>query len=207
MRIHHIVSIIGPVSAPIVAAAVLGGCGSGADQPRVASLPAHGTVASSATSAPSTPAGGATDDSGSTTGRPQFRLDDTEARRTALVNAYSSCLIDHGATKVDNSGRAVAVPAGKGGVPFIQVADPVPPAAKAACLHLLPVPPPETDAATNPNFHAQSLAYVGCLKDHGVWVRLLNNHDLDWTYLSGHPVPDDEAKVEQSCLMQAFGGS
>jgi hypothetical protein len=163
--------------------------------------PATGGSTGSDAALPDDPA-----DTDTAPGRPQFRLDDTDARRTALINAYSQCLIDHGATRQPTRGAAAPqmVPAGANGVPYIQVADPVPAAAKAACAGKLPQMPPQVEAATNPHFHEQSLAYVGCLRKHGEWVQLLNDHDLDWTYVAGHPVPDDNGTIEQDCLMEAF---
>jgi hypothetical protein len=133
-----------------------------------------------------------------------FRLDDTDARRTALINAWSQCLIDHGATRGTSRNEPGEV--GPGTSDLIQVADPVPAGASAACTNLLPELPPETEAETNPDFHAQSLAYVACMKNKGLWVQLLNNHDLDWTFTAGHPVPDNQDDIEHGCLLQAFGG-
>jgi len=197
--------------------ASLAACG-GASAPRVAHLPAPGvTSAAGESGTPGSGAGGVggsvdgalppdPEDTDTAVGRPQFRLDDTDARRTALVNAYSQCLLDHGATRGGRTGAAAQpVAGGAGGVPYIQVADPVPAAAKAACAGKLPLMPPQVEAATNPHFHEQSLAYVACLKKHGEWVELLDDHDLDWTYVAGHPVPDDNGTIEQQCLMQAFG--
>lgn len=140
-------------------------------------------------------------------GRPQFRLDDTDERRTALVNAYSQCLLDHGATKGEGRGSAVAAAPGGGdgaGTPPIVVADPVPAAAAAACAAALPLMPPELEAATNPAFHDQSQAYVACMRERGLWVQLLNNTDLDWTYVDNHPVPENSAQIEHDCLLEAF---
>ncbi|WGL53242.1 hypothetical protein P5P86_05305 [Nocardioides sp. BP30] len=197
-----------PLIATLLVAPVLAACGS-TGSPHVAALPAgvsSGTTTSE--SAGTVERTGTSDSDGAdgSPGRPQFRLDDTDARRTALINAYSQCLIDHGATRLTGreSSAPQIVPAGGDGVPFITVADPVPTAAKAACASRLPLMPPQVEAATNPHFHEQSLAYVGCLRKHGEWVELLNNHDLDWTYAEGHPVPEDNAAIEQACLMEAF---
>jgi hypothetical protein len=214
---------IAPLAAVLLAAAALAGCGASGGTSQVASLPISaasqpaghtGSTDSTASNGATTPSGadtvpagsGVSDDSGPIAGRPQFRLDDTDARRAALINAWSSCLIQHGAPKVDNSARVgAAAVAGQGGKPtMIEVGDPVPAAAKVACLHLLPVMPPEEEATTNPDFHAQSLAYVGCMRQKGLWVELLNDHDLDWTFMDGHSVPDDQATIEHDCLLQAF---
>lgn len=171
--------------------------------PVVSSTAPPTTMTKSATTATAMPPDPV--DTDTAAGRPQFRLDDTEDRRTALINAYSQCLLDHGAKPGGrNVPGAQPVPGGSGGKPFIQVADPVPDAAKSACADKLPLMPPQTEASTNPDFHAQSLAYVACLKSHGEWVQLLNDHNLDWTYVAGHPVPEDNATFEQSCLVEAF---
>ncbi len=187
---------------------VTASCSAPEAPPPVASLPATPTTTPSdaapadaaPTDAPGTPADAATPG-----GRPQFRLDDTDERRTALVNAYSQCLLDHGATR--NEGReaaAAAAPEGSSGTPLISVADPVPAEASAACVELLPLLPPEVEAATNPDFREQSMAYVACMKDQGLWVQLLNNSNLDWTYRADHPVPENSDQIEQDCLVEAF---
>ncbi len=186
----------------------LAACGGSSSTPTVASVPTTASAPHSPSTAASSPAGGGSDDSGPAAGRPQFRLDDTDARRSALIEAYNSCLITHGATAVDESSRVTAVQAaGEDGKVGIVAADPVPAKARAACLHMLPLMPPEVEASTNPDFHEQSLAYVGCLRQHGEWVQLLNNHDLDWTYVEGHPVPQDNGRIEHDCELEAFGGT
>jgi hypothetical protein len=193
----------------IAASAVLTACSSEPDALQVAAVPAASgsTTAPAGTSdRPSPPA--AADDSGPASGRPQFRLDDSPRRRSAIQVAYNQCLLDHGAT--ENTGRegsaAAAAPGedenGRALGPL--VADPVPPAASAACLTKLPLMPPELEAATNPDFHRQSLAYVACLKAGGLHVTLLTDKNLDWTYTEGHTVPDDSGRLEQDCLTESF---
>ena len=198
--------------AALLLAPALVACG-GTAAPHVAALSHSASPSGTGTGAAGdagTPADagtvGSDTDTDTASGRPQFRLDDTDARRTALVNAYSQCLIDHGAVRLTGREQAAPqiVPAGGDGVPFIRVGDPVPAAAKAACAKKLPLMPPQVEAATNPRFHEQSLDYVACLRKHGEWVELLNDHDLDWTYAEGHPVPEDNATIEQDCLMAAF---
>jgi hypothetical protein len=196
MTTHHFRAA---ATAACLTAALVSGCGSSTSADQVASIPTH---AADTTQTPSTDSTSGTTQTPA--GRPVFRLDDTDARRTALINAWSQCLIDHGATR--STGRDMPGVAGAGKSDMIVVADPVPPKASAACESKLPELPPETEAETNPHFHDQSLAYVDCMKDKGLWVQLLNNHDLDWTFTDGHPVPVDDDKIEHTCLLQAFGG-
>ncbi len=215
-----------PVLAALFALLLLG-CASPSDEPRVASLPAgpNDAPVSSGASGPTAPAGAGaddadgsadgdvagagTDDSGPTAGRPQLRIDDSPQRRTALQVAYNQCLLDNGAK--ENTGREGAAVAaapgddGNGNPVGPLVLEPVPAAASAACLSKLPVMPPELEAATNPDFHQQSLAYVACLRKGGLFVELLTHDSLDWTYAEGHPVPDDSARLEDDCLIEAFG--
>ncbi|MFC5677878.1 hypothetical protein [Aeromicrobium endophyticum] len=200
--------------AALAATALLTACSSGSDAARVADVP--DPAASSQAQATDRPAtsDGPSDDSGPTKGRPQFRLDDTDQRRTAIQSAYSQCLIDHGAPEIKpgDGGRggdsgSVAAAAGEGADgkpvgPF--VGDPVPASASAACLSKLPVMPVELESGSNPRFHDQSLAYVACLADGGLHVTLLNDDNLDWTYQEGRSVPDDTSQLEKSCLLSSF---
>jgi outer membrane murein-binding lipoprotein Lpp len=218
MKIKHLTLVA-------VATLALAGCSSQAAEPQVASVPSASTSTSTSTSttAASTSetgkapkdqtnegdvAGPGTDDSGPTDGRPQFRLDDTPQRRTALQVAYNQCLLDNGAQ--ENTGREGAAMAaapgedGNGNPVGPLVLEPVPAEASAACLSKLPVMPPELEASTNPDFHAQSLAYVACMQKGGLYVELLNHDNLDWTYADGHPVPDDSYQLEDDCLLEAF---
>ncbi len=68
-----------------------------------------------------------------------------------------------------------------------------------------PVFPPALEAATNPTSPRMAQTYVACLADHGECVRLLNDENLDWTYRAGHDVPDDNAEIEDACLVGTFG--
>ena len=193
MKITHV-----PVL--LAATAVLTACSSDPGTPRVANVPG---ASSSTTSAPGTAAPSGTDG-----GRPQLRLDDSPRRRTAIQVAYNQCLLDNGAS--ENTGRGGSVAAASPGEdedgnpvgPL--VADPVPPAASAACLTKLPLMPAELDAATNPDFHRQSLAYVACLEAGGLHVTLLGDKNLDWTFTEGHSVPDDSERLEKDCLIESF---
>ena len=185
--------------------AALTACGGGDPDatPPVASLPASAGGPTGAGSGDQTTSGDKKAD-GEENGRPVLRLDDSDDRRFALWNAYSKCLLGHGAV-VSSNGMGMAVGRdGRNVIPTLE--QPVPKAARAACLSIEPLGPLELEASTNPDFHEQSLAYVDCLREHGEYVRLLNDHNIDWTYVEGHPVPDDQAAFEQECLLDAFGG-
>jgi hypothetical protein len=174
------------------------GCSStGASPLSVASIaPAHDAGSGSS------PAGSTSQRPTPATSRPVIRLDDSPQQILALDNAYSECLLNHGA-----SHASTGITAGSGlSNPGILVQRPIPAQALAACVNVQPLSPPELAAATNPQFHAESLNYVACLQRGGVWVQLLNASDLSWTYAPGHGVPDDESQVEQRCTVQAFGG-
>lgn len=193
--------------------AALSGCGGDASEPRVASLPpaASGSAAGAptpGTTTPGTPApGAATSGLPATERRPVFRVDDSAERRATIWNAYNTCLLENGAQAPSGDGPAVALGADGEGDPGVLVDYPAPPEAQAACLPLEPVQPPALDAATNPDFHEQRQAYVQCLQDGGLWVTLLTDDQLDWTYREDHSVPDDSADLEQSCLVEAFGAA
>ncbi|NLF05809.1 MAG: hypothetical protein GX593_12520 [Actinomycetales bacterium] len=214
-RTHRAAALLGLLLAmPLL----LSACGGAPEAPKVASLPTASTEPPVATSdgtsstqtegaeAPPTPEGesAGAPPKASEADRPRLRIDDTEDRRTTLVNAYFTCLLDNGATKEGEDGFGIS--AGRGGnVEPVTVGVPIPPEAEAACVGLLPVEPPELEASTNPNFHEQSLDYVACLREGGLWVELLGSQDLSWTYAEGHDVPDDPT-LEQDCLIEAFGG-
>lgn len=200
-------------------AAALSGCGGGGggkESPGVASLPGAGTASASASaagdpSAANVPAGTPTTDAtgsatGSATGdsaRPQERLDDTPAEREALIHAWDVCLVAHGA-------HWTTTRSGVAGAPK-QVADPVPPAAHAACEDKLPLTPPELDPNLNPRYRDDMLAEVACLRSHGVMVHLTQDTSVDpnglgWTFDSSTTkVPDDEGQIENACQLAAFG--
>ncbi len=185
---------------------IMASCGSEPADPQVASLPSSATTVTTdpgSDSSPDSDSGAEPTDNRSarTRERPVFRVDDTEERRKAIWNAYNACLLDNGATAPPSDGMGIAL-----GDSLVDYAS-APAQALQACAHLEPLQPPALEAATNPDFRDQSLAYVRCLQDGGLWVTLLNDDNIDWTYTEGHPVPDDSAQLEQDCLVEAFGGA
>lgn len=140
-------------------------------------------------------------------GPPVLRVQDVlsqgSARRTALYEAYTTCLLDEGAPTVQDERPVPDV--GYNQARGVAIADPVPAAIERACADLMPVYPPALEAATNPDFATEAASYVACLKSNGLWVRLLNDRDISWTYLEGHDVPEDNARIEDDCLLASFG--
>ena len=140
------------------------------------------------------------------TGPPVLRVQDVlshgSPRRTALFEAWTGCLLDHGAPTVQDERPVpdVSYSSERG----VAVSFPVPARIERACADLEPVYPPSLEAATNPDFAAQAASYVACLRSNGQWVRLLNDRDISWTYVAGHDVPDDNARIEDECLLANF---
>ncbi|WP_187976241.1 hypothetical protein [Mycetocola sp. JXN-3] len=191
----------------LILAAILSGCAQDSDTgiTRVAELPRVSSSAGTDSGTSNTPAGNTADGEGS--GRPQMRLDDSPERRDQLIGAWNACLIAHGAT-ADN-GRNAPGAAGQSGTKadtYPRAADPVPDTAKAACTNLLPLMPKELEAATNPKFRDQSVAWISCLRDHGIFMHLLNAQNLDANYDdSMTSIPDNAGDIDQKCTLQAFG--
>lgn len=208
--------------APVATAAaasllvLLAACGSSDDSPEVASIPTASSQAEGDAADGGATDGGETSEDGTTSGdeadtagRPVLGVDDDVDRDPANVtraeriyNAYNTCLLDHGAV----SGAGQHLEAGRSSPGDVQVVYPAPADAQAACLELRPVSPPALDAATNPDFHTESLAYVACLEEGGLYVTLANNEDLTWTYAEDRPVPDDVGAIEDDCMGEVFGG-
>ena len=143
-------------------------------------------------------------------GPPQLHVRDVLSmgsdRLDRLNQAYTDCLIENGAPTIDPSSEPRPVPASNISAQYgVTLAWPPPAGARQACADLEPVFPPALEAATNPTFAAQAQTYVACLQSHGEWVRLLNDDNLDWTYRAGHDVPDDNAQIEDDCLVGTFG--
>jgi len=193
---------------------LLAGCsGSGATpEVQVASLPATTSVGSGEpdpTTAPGKPASG-------TAGRPQMRLDDSPEQRDAMIRAWDACLVKNGARYAPDRGRGAAAGAaaspGQTGTVVRTVVEPIPKAAKAACLDKLPLGPPEQDPNLNPHYRDDSLANVKCLRQHGIKVHLVNDTSVDsnglgWTFDdNAGPLPANEGQIEDDCVLASFGG-
>lgn len=142
--------------------------------------------------------------------RPVLHVSDVtsmgSARHDALDQAYTDCLIEAGAPTIPADSVPRPVPNSNFSKDTGLVLDwPAPADARAACHDLNPVYPPILEAATNPDFAAMADEYVACLRADGLYVRRLNDDNLDWTYRAGHDVPDNNAEIEDACLLGTFG--
>ena len=145
-----------------------------------------------------------------TSERPVLTVTDVTSQGTArheqLNQAYTDCLIEAGAPTIPADAEPRPVPQSSFSKDTGLVLDwPAPAGPRAACADQDPVYPPVLEAATNPDFAAMAQTYVACLADGGVHVRLLNDENLDWTWRAAFDVPDDNAEIEDACLVGTFG--
>ncbi|MFF7212877.1 hypothetical protein ACFZAU_20435 [Streptomyces sp. NPDC008238] len=156
----------------------------------VASLATGPAAPGPRSSTAATPAGGEQ-------GRPQLRLDSSDAERDRYWNAYASCLKEHGHKMLLSRG------------PYSIDQNDNSPTAKAAektCAGKLPLQPPELDRDRNPHFDDDWRAYIKCLNSHGLKVVSLSDNS-GWTYDGQNTLSEEEGlKVDKSCTMEAFGG-
>lgn len=198
-----------PTRALLAAAAltglvVLSACSaSGPAASQVASLPSAGSTAGSTT--PTTTAAG--DDSG----RPQLRLDSSDADRNALLATYYACLKQHGHRMITGVGDAhagVLSPDGKasGDAPDMNDDSPASKTAETACAQKLPLQPPEMDQSKNPHYLDDFRAYVSCLNAHGVPVHATDPFGSGWTFNDGVTTDPTQLlkKVDQPCQIASF---
>ncbi|MFF7680239.1 hypothetical protein [Actinacidiphila glaucinigra] len=192
-------------AAAVVCAVLLTGCGGSAGGTGTASGTQSGQrsgeqdVASVATGTPSaaprSPSG--TPAADSEQGRPQLRLDSSDAERDRYWNAYATCLKDHGHKMILARG------------PYSIDQNDNSPTAKAAqktCAGKLPLQPPELRRDSNPHYDDDYRAYVKCLNSRGLKVVALPDNS-GWTYDGQTTMSDTEqTKVDKNCTMEAFGG-
>ncbi|GAB6902551.1 hypothetical protein [Kineosporia succinea] len=202
-------------TAPTVAAVLialtttgaLSACGGGSavtdPQEQVAALP------SSAAPSVSGPSGSAQSPPASatgTSGRPQLRLDDTEARVRQLSAAHADCLAENGARYATDGENLVGVDSGNGKM----LVQPIPEKALRACIGLEPLAPVEMRPDSNPHYRENWQANVACLREHGLKVHLTQDMTdpafLSWTYDEDAGIsPDNQPQIEEDCMAQAFG--
>ncbi|MFI8537516.1 hypothetical protein ACIGMX_45650 [Streptomyces aquilus] len=130
-------------------------------------------------------------------GRPQLRLDSSDAERDHYWHIYATCLKDHGHKMLPQRGPD-----------SIDQTDqsPLAKAATKACAGKLPLQPPELERSTNPHYDDDYRAYVKCLNRKGLKVTALPDNS-GWTY-DGQTTMSQarQTEVDKSCTMEAFGG-
>ncbi|MFF3562181.1 hypothetical protein ACFYXS_19290 [Streptomyces sp. NPDC002574] len=186
----------------LAAALLLAGCG-GSSSPggdtaagkddvaslQTASAPAAGDESpASGAPAPSTAPG---------QGRPQLRLDMTDAETQVYWEGYWKCLKEHGHKMILQRG------------PYSVDQNDNSPTAKAAekaCAGKMPLQPPETERETNPDFDEDYRAYVTCLNDGGLHVTALPGN-TGWNFTGTNTMSDEKmADLDLSCKVKSFGG-
>jgi hypothetical protein len=172
------------VLAALAVVAALSACSTTATTPRVASLATGGTTTASGTT-------------GNTAGRPQWRLDSTEAEVKALWMAYWACLGDHGHKMYPERGSA-----------DMDSHTPQYEAAVAACANKMPLMPDELDSRKNPHYLDDYHAYMKCLTGHGMAVHAIDPFGTGWTFDDGvtQQLNDEQRQqVDHDCTLQTFG--
>ncbi|PWI15821.1 hypothetical protein DI272_17840 [Streptomyces sp. Act143] len=176
-----------------VAVLLLTGCGGtdddGSERQDVASLRSEAPAAGGATSASAAPA--------ADSGRPQLRLDSSDAERDRYWHVYATCLKDHGHKMLPQRGPDSVDDTDQ---------SPTAKAATKACAGKLPLQPPELDRSTNPHYDDDYRAYVKCLNREGLKVHALPDNS-GWTY-DGQTTMGNarQIEVDKSCTLEAFGG-
>ncbi|MFF5500049.1 hypothetical protein [Streptomyces aquilus] len=131
-------------------------------------------------------------------GRPQLRLDSSDAERDHYWHLYATCLKDHGHKMLPQRGPDSVDDTDQ---------SPTARAATKACAGKLPLQPPELDRETNPHYDDDYRAYVKCLNREGLKVRALPDNS-GWTYDGQTTLSSArQTEVDKSCTMEAFGGT
>ncbi len=128
-------------------------------------------------------------------GRPQLRVDTTEAERGRLYQIWTDCLHDHGVPAAHKPGSTAWSLSGD-----IKKY----PAATSACLSKRPIEPPEEDPATNPHYMDDFRTYIRCLNAGGLKVTGLSDGS-GWNY-DGTPTlsQSEQDKLDRKCTLKAY---
>jgi hypothetical protein len=128
-------------------------------------------------------------------GRPQLRLDTSDAERTRLNGIYLDCLRDHGVPGGYKPGSKQWFPGGGA----TQNA-----AAYRACLGKEPLQPPELDPARNPHYLDDFRTYIRCLNDGGLKVKGLADGS-GWNYDGQSSLTQaQQDKLDHDCELKAY---
>ncbi|WP_259471722.1 hypothetical protein [Streptomyces shenzhenensis] len=151
------------------------------------------------------PSGGAD----SASGAPQVRLDTTETEKLEMFQPYLSCLKDNGvpiqrAGGGTNAAGKIAGDPSQYWYPGVDVSKY--PAAEKKCGGKRPLPPPELDPRTNPDYLDQFRAQIECLNREGLKVDGLPDGS-GWNYRGESSLSAaEQGRIENKCRMEAFGG-
>jgi len=110
-----------------------------------------------------------------------------------VMNAYYSCLQDHGVTGIGSKSGMLA-PANIPDTPLVATAE-------KDCASKKPHPPWQEIPADNPNFQNDMRAWVNCMNSRGMSVMAVSG---GWDFTSSHQ-PANSDQIEVECEMKAFG--
>ena len=129
-------------------------------------------------------------------GRPQLRLDTSDAETTRLTEVYFACLHDHGVPSAHKPGAGDAWFPGGSRTKY--------PAAYSACQSKLPLQPPQEDPAKNPHYADDFRAFITCMNDHGVKIRAVSANG-DWNYDGTTTVSQSQQDtIQHTCTLKAY---
>jgi hypothetical protein len=141
----------------------------------------------------------------SESGRPQIRLDSTDAEELRMYQGYLRCLKDRG-VDIAPAGDKFADWADPGslGYPGEDVAKEHP-EVERACLGKKPMQPPELDPKKNPDYMNDYHEWIECNNRRGVKVDPLPDGS-GWNYKPGANPPGNADQIDQECMREAFSG-
>jgi len=178
------------------------GCGSDkTDDSSVATLASRPAAVTGSAAAATNPAAG----------RPEFRLDMTEAERWRMLQVWYHCLKDAGAptyaikgTKLENQPGVQAGDIMPQYTGYIYT-DPRLAEPRRKCVNQEPREPAELDPKRNPHYADQFKAEIDCIRKAGFEVSVLKDPDgSDDLQISLNNNGKDPAKVENDCKLKAF---
>ena len=116
------------------------------------------------------------------------------AETKRIVNAYYSCLQEHGVTGIGSKPNGLMAPENIPITPLVATA-------QKDCASKKPHPPWQELPAYNPNFQNDMRAWVNCMNSRGVAVQATSQ---GWTFATSQE-PADADQIELECEMKSFG--
>jgi hypothetical protein len=190
------------VSCAVLAVTLITGCSGGDTQSQedgVASVPKPGGGGGGKGGASKSRAA---DDSES--GRPQIRMDTTDAEEIRMYQGYLHCIKDHGVPVGSPGNKMPEADPGTLWFPGIDVAKERPEVEKA-CIGKRPLQPPELDPKKNPDYMDDYSKWIACDNRRGLKVDPLPDGG-GWNYKSGVTQPRNADQIDQECMIEAFSG-